>query len=255
MKTHNELRELLGAYALDAVQPDERSEIRLHVSTCLRCRHEIDRHRLTAAMLASVDDSAPGGLWERIETSLIPSDPESTADRTATADRHSLTTSWTRLVTAAAAATLAVVVGIQAARIGSLERRLDDSTTAVASLEAQLATGDFVAVVELVSDRSDVQTLTLDGQAGSALAILLPDGTGYLVSESLTRLEPDHTYQLWAIQHGEVISAALLGSDPRTMPFRVDPGTLEGLVLTAETAGGVVSSRQTPAAAWFPPGV
>jgi len=68
--THRELQELLGAYALDAVDPDEAAAVEEHVASCPRCRAELAEHRETAAMLASVGAPAPEGVWDRIAAEL-----------------------------------------------------------------------------------------------------------------------------------------------------------------------------------------
>lgn len=62
---------MLGAYALDAVEPDEAAAIELHLPTCPRCRHELADHREVAALLGyAAGGSAPGGVWDRIIASL-----------------------------------------------------------------------------------------------------------------------------------------------------------------------------------------
>ena len=91
----------------------------------------------------------------------------------------------------------------------------------------------------------------LDGEAGRATVILLPDGSGYLVGDSLDPVGSGETYQLWAVQAGEVISAGLMGPAPHTVPIRVDLDSLEALVLTKEPPAGVVVSDGPAAAAWF----
>src|SRR5262245_64213668 len=65
-RSHAEIEELLGAYALDAVDPDEREAIEAHLSGCPRCRAEVDAGREVAAGLAQTGAPAPEGVWERI---------------------------------------------------------------------------------------------------------------------------------------------------------------------------------------------
>lgn len=50
--THEEVTELLGAYALDAVDEDERALVEEHLGLCARCRAEVQAHRETATLLA-----------------------------------------------------------------------------------------------------------------------------------------------------------------------------------------------------------
>src|SRR5262245_65530962 len=64
--THDEIQELLGAYCLDAVDPDEVEAIEAHLPDCPRCRAEVAELREVAALLANNDTDAPDGLWDRI---------------------------------------------------------------------------------------------------------------------------------------------------------------------------------------------
>ncbi|MDQ1391403.1 MAG: hypothetical protein QOF30_380 [Acidimicrobiaceae bacterium] len=70
LTAHADLQELLGAYALDAVEPDEASAIERHLPTCPRCRNELADHREVAALLGYAGGTAPSGLWDRIIASL-----------------------------------------------------------------------------------------------------------------------------------------------------------------------------------------
>jgi len=58
--THHEIEELLGAYALDAVEPQETLEIEEHLRGCPRCRTEVGQHREMAALLAHAGQAAAG---------------------------------------------------------------------------------------------------------------------------------------------------------------------------------------------------
>ena len=35
--THSEIEELLGAYALDALEPEEKAQVEGHLRECIRC--------------------------------------------------------------------------------------------------------------------------------------------------------------------------------------------------------------------------
>jgi anti-sigma factor RsiW len=67
---HAEIKELLGAYALDAVEPEEADEIERHLATCPRCRAEVMEHREVAGLLGYAGSDAPPGLWDRIVETL-----------------------------------------------------------------------------------------------------------------------------------------------------------------------------------------
>ena len=69
--THDEIEELLGAYALDAVDPDERELVETHLATCPRCCAEVEDHVEVAALLGNSGGDAPDGVWERIASTLV----------------------------------------------------------------------------------------------------------------------------------------------------------------------------------------
>lgn len=65
MSGHDEIRALLGAYALDAVETDERPLIEEHLSVCDECRAELaSLQRDVAALDRSAEP--PDTLWTRI---------------------------------------------------------------------------------------------------------------------------------------------------------------------------------------------
>ena len=65
-----ELDELLGAYALDAVEDDERRRVEDYLEINPRAAAEVREHREVATMLAYTGMEAPAGLWERIAAEL-----------------------------------------------------------------------------------------------------------------------------------------------------------------------------------------
>ena len=79
----------------------------------------------------------------------------------------------------------------------------------------------------------------------SAEAVLLPDGTGYILRANLPRLPEDRTYQLWAVVGPSKISVGVLGSEPGAVAFRA-AGDVSALAITEEVAGGVVASDKQP---------
>ena len=70
MMTHDEASELLGAYGLDAVDGDERTELEEHLETCPRCRAELDSLREVAAAMGNSVEPLPEGLWSHIAVRL-----------------------------------------------------------------------------------------------------------------------------------------------------------------------------------------
>ena len=63
----SDIHALSGAYALDALDPDERAEFEKHLADCGICRAEVDSLREAAAGLADlVEVAPPAGLRERV---------------------------------------------------------------------------------------------------------------------------------------------------------------------------------------------
>lgn len=244
--SHDELRDLLGAYALDAVDDAERGAIERHLATCDDCRTEVDQHLTVTSMLAQADTPVPDNLWDRVRAGI--SGPElEPAPVVELASRRRVMP----FLSAAAVTVLVTLVGVQTLR---LERTRDDlalNSARLAAIEEAFESGDYQALVALASETPGAVTVALSGDAGEGSVTILPDGTGYVTGADLPPLAADQTYQLWAVVDGEVISAGILGSEPGVSPFHVDPERLEGLVLTAEVAGGVAVSEQPAAVAWF----
>ena len=87
-----------------------------------------------------------------------------------------------------------------------------------------------------------VELQSSDGET-TASAVVLPDGTGYLVAHELPGLDDDLTYQLWGgMGQGSLVSLGVLGTDPATIAFQAD-GDLSALAITQEEAGGVERSE------------
>lgn len=243
--THQQIQELLGAYALDAVDPAERVEMSKHLPGCPGCRREVDSFRHVASHLGGIEELPPATVWERLQSTV---DKPTVVDLTS---RRGVTW-WKPIVSAAAVAALVLGFGIQTSRLTEVRGRLAQAEDRTANLEASIASGQWDVVAGLAASSPGAQTVSLEGSLGRGTIVILPDGTGFLIENDLDPLDRGHTYQLWAVQGGTVISAGVLGSSPGVVTFHVDPELLEGLVITAEQAGGVVSSEQTEASAWFP---
>lgn len=244
-RTHDELAELLGAYALDAVDGDERDAVDAHLATCPRCRAEVAEHREVAALLAHAGAPAPEGLWDRIAGALdtpppaltlapVPSAPTPTAP--ARPDRRL----WARPVTAALAAAAVLVIAVLGIEVYRLDQRLDDQS--VAMVEQGLRQ-EFLAAKEAPGS---LRTELSSADEGLTVEVVVAaDGRGYLKSEALPELPEGRTYQLWGdIGNGELISLGVLGGEPREIFTFTANARLAGLAITDETAPGVVTSAQ-----------
>ncbi len=246
--THDEASELLAAYALDAVDGEENTEIEEHLASCPRCRSELDGLREVAGAMGNSVEPLPEGLWSHIASqlpereadedpppmpALTPEPRTSSPFRTPSAPsgrrrRASLTTVG---AIAVAAAAVAVVFGIGLVR----------ADNRVTNLQAQMAQQPATVSHTLATPGRSLVDLDSASHTQVAQFVVVPDGRGYLVSSSLPSLGRGRTYQLWGIVGGQAISLGLLGSTPHQAVFTM-AGTNRPsrLSITAEPAGGAV---------------
>lgn len=245
--THRQIEELLGAYALDAVDDDERDLIEAHLAGCPRCRAEVATHRETAALLAHPGETAPEGVWSRIAAgleepppemdmaSVVPLDPA--RDKRDGRSRRAISLRAAGLIGAVAAAVTAFLgwsIGQQGAGVEDGARELvvqDDLRRAVTA-----ALGE--------PDAEQVRLVSSDGRVGVHV-VRLPGGTGFAVADKLAALPPERTYQLWGVTEDATISLGVLGRDPEVAPFHMS-GPVLAYAVTEEVAGGVKESTRTP---------
>lgn len=237
--THDEIIELLGAYALDAVDDTERAAVEEHLPVCPRCRSEVEEYREVAAIMSHGGGDAPQGVWRRIADSLEEAPPKLGLAPLQAAPRPEHTTRsrsrWVATVATAAAVVLIAVLGVQ---VRQQSNRIDQLQVAQ---EEPLAPA-FEAALEAPSSRR----LELRSPDGTLVVhgVITLDGFGYLGASELPGLDAASTYQLWGTVGGRVVSLGVLGPTPRIFPFRGEPYT--SFAITREEAPGVVQSRQEP---------
>ncbi len=243
---HHEIEELLGAYAIDAVEVDERDAVARHLPTCARCRAEVEEHREVAALLAHTGAAAPEGLWDRIASSLEDEPPELdlppapflprvvTEGSAPVPARRSWQTRAAGTVIAAAAAVI-VVLGVQMVQ---QDERLDEMAEVLAldALERAYQAAEGTPGSEVVEMKS------FDG-ASDTQAVITVDGRGYLRASGLPTLPEGRTYQLWGDTGAQRVSLGPLGADPEVVSFELSAGYV-GLAITEEAEPGVIVSDQ-----------
>ncbi len=277
-RSHDEIRELLGAYALDAVEPGEAEVVAAHLEECDECRAEVDEHRQVAAALGNSVEPLPPELWDRIAAGLgddRPAGSEGAAPEAARpvatapeaarpvapapapapgvppsaapssnghgADGHGR--SILGRVTAVLAVAAAVAIGVLAYNLAAADHHADD-------LQASAGSRGLHAAITAALASSDHQVTTLRSPSGGDVGqlVLLPDGKGYLVQSSMPALSSQQTYQLWAVVGGRYISLGLLGHQPTQAAFSFTSASPTELAVTAEPAGGVAQPDRSPIA-------
>ena len=265
---HEAIEELLGAYALNAVEPNEAVLIGAHIAHCSECRSEFEQHLEVAALLPASASFAPSSVWDTISGEIAVSEGISSSGKIAASSETAesppavirpdnvinLRVRWLRPMAAAAAFVLiAGAAVVQSVRVGQINDDLAAERAAVIALTDQLDQPVLDTAVSRALDSPLSRQVVLGSQVSgsNAIIVLMPDGTGYLAEHSLKPLSKDRTYQLWAIVDGKVISAGILGPEPGVVPFHIDPDGFEGFAITEEVVGGVPASENEPVVAWL----
>jgi anti-sigma-K factor RskA len=246
MMSHEEISGLLGAFALDAVEEDERDLIEEHLASCPRCRAEVDAHRDVAAALGNSVEPLPVGLWSSIVDRLperhdaqrppmprlVPAGVDGGRGQPTSGSRPARRRMMVLGSVAAAVAVLASVLGFKLVRADDQVSHLQQAAISAQpnAIEAALETPGHRVVNLLDSSHRQL-----------AQFVIVPDGRGYLVSSRLPSLGAGDTYQLWGIVGNQPISLGLMGQSPDLVTFTLAGSAVPArLAITVEPAGGAV---------------
>ena len=224
---HEEVAELLGAYALDAVDREERVAVESHLASCPACVTEVAGHLRVAAAL--VADGRTGSALS------VPPDGRPRWRRVTVL----------RVATAAAALAAVALAAVTAGSIASettLRHRVNQ-------IQAQTSAASVVGDAELATADPSARRVPLvagDGQP-VLVAVAGPAGPAFLIDSRLPTLPPAQTYELWRIEGDQRVPAATLGQAPRVIEFAMTSRTV-ALVVTVEPAGGSATSDRPPVA-------
>jgi anti-sigma-K factor RskA len=237
----DDMQDLLGAYALDALDPGDRARVDDYLERTAAARAEVDELRETAAMLAlspGPTETAPPEIWARISERIAPGEAHAAAPVVDLASRRGVPWKFAAPIAIAAA----IIVALLAYQVVDLRGQVDNNgvPTAERFQDATNAPG--------------ARQAALSGNGATlARVVVLPDGTGYLMNDDLSALDPQRTYQLWALVGNattpKAISAGVLGADPHVAAFKISSQPLVGFALTEERNPGAVFSRHKPVAA------
>jgi anti-sigma factor RsiW len=232
--TNEELRELLGAYALDALDPDERVRVDEFLLTDAAARAELHELEHAAAWLGHASLRPPASAWNAIaaevaddlgqtpaaEPAPVPApvpEPVPLAPPVQAPSRRG-----TRWLVAAAV----VLLALGAAGAVTLADR--GANTDTVAEQAQVAVRDG-------SGRT--VTLGSEDDRWSARVVVLPDGTAYLEDTGMPAAEPGRDLQLWSITPAGPVSAGVMRGDGEWHKFEAaDAAT--AFAVTDEPQGG-----------------
>jgi anti-sigma-K factor RskA len=226
-----DVHELTAAYALDALDPEERDAYEAHLARCPRCREELAGLGETAAVLGFAVESPapPPALRERI---LAAAGAERENVVPLPAARR-----WPFRVAAAAAAVAACVavgLGVWAATL----RHSLDAERAARAAEAR--------AMAIYADPASTRT-ALRGATGTVAVD--PGGHAALVVKRLPAAPAHRTYEAWVIAPGgKPLRAGLFRGGGSTTLVALERAVPRGAVVaaTVERAGGVDAPTQAP---------
>lgn len=198
MSDHDEIRDLIGAVALEAATPDEHDRVERHAATCHECRAELDALQTAVGALALEVPQLdlPSALKRKIMTAV----------RDDAARHHLPAPSRPRRGLAlwpALAGALAVLAGGLIAWNVTLQRDGGPGTT--------------VAFVGTADAPAAAGRLSIDDKGTAVMRV-----TGLPAPD-----DPDHGYELWTVRNGV----------PRSEGFAAQTATGELVVATADLDG------------------
>jgi anti-sigma factor RsiW len=228
MPTTNDIHEQVAAYALDALDPDERERFEAHLADCKRCASDLAELQETAAVLAWGADGQdpPAGLRRRILES---------AREEAQVVPFRRRREWVAPAlgaVAAAAAVVAIGLGLWAASLSSdLDRERD-----LRAAEAE--------ALELIAE-PNARTVALEGADGSL--VVGESGRAALVVCGLDEAPSGETYAAWVIT-GTPTQAGLFDSAGGCTAVALSRPVTSGatVAVTREPEGPVESPTMDP---------
>jgi len=202
-----------------------------------------------AARLGNTGQDAPAGLWDRISGELDAAPPRMRLELPEGGPGRVIPLGeapslrqrprpGARVAAVAAAVVVVAGLGVQVVRqedrIGQLQSALEGDAVQDAAT---------IALADPASDR--VRLVSADGSLATS-AVLLPSGSGYLLTDGLPELDRDRTYQLWGKTSAGLVSLGILGSTPNEVVAFEANQPVEALAITEEKSGGVHQSANAP---------
>ena len=232
---HETAQELLAAYALHALSPEDEPRVdellATHVPTCVSCRSALEAFEATAGELALATSSTrpPRLLETRLRREL-------------TGNRRRV---W--LPRASAVAAAAVLVGVALWNV-HLTGRVSD-----AELRQARAT-EVLATVSHPASRVVPMSLQRQPEGESQVTAAFVPGRKLLFVFGSLPVPQGHVYQIWLADRGRFASAGTFLPERGVVLVRieVDPRNYDGLLITEEAgAGARQPSRNHVAATSF----
>ena len=213
----DEVEDILGAYALDALPGELSADVTAHLATCSKHPEAAELRAVAGALAFAAPEAQPSAA---LKTRLLDALREESAPADA-APRH---------------------IGI----LGRLKPLVRQRAVPYA-----LAGGLVIALLALLitnlggEDRPNRAAISLTGENDAGAVVYeLEDGIIVLDAAGLKPLDAAHTYQLWSIASGKPSSLGLIGTAPdgeALAVVRVNIKHIDSLAVTIEPAGGSIA--------------
>lgn len=247
--TSADLHMLAGAYALGAIDDEERTAFEDHLANCEPCSTEVGEFLATSARLAlAAAERPPAMMKEQVLQRITQVRQEPPRVDLLTAHTHRSSSPLRRGTAFALAASIAAAVGLggvaawqytsaQDARHQTQQAQAQDTQVA-----AVLSAPDAHAVVGTVGGAGEGTHATVVTSRSQNRAVFLTSG--------LPDLPGGETYQLWFNDAGVMRPAGLVapGFGTRTVLLQGTIGQAEGMGITIEPAGGSPHPTSAPIA-------
>lgn len=227
------IHQLVGAYVLDALEPDEMAVFEDHLGRCEDCRREVAELRETAAVLGASQGGADvAALQESVmaaATTTAQLAPGVARPRGVL--RIGRVSGWL----AAAAAIVALLMVVQV--------RTQQQTIASMNEHSEQVMGLLTA--------SDAKIMPLDlPQGESSVVVSMGRDEAMVLGQDLAAPEPGMVYQTWAYgENGEPIPAGTWAPDDSgdaAAPIDADLERTRAVSITVEPAGGSPQPTSPP---------
>ncbi len=235
--THDELRMLIAAHALDALDADDATAVREHLVGCTECQASFDEaiEIATAIALTAPVADPPPALRDRILAAAI-------GERAAPAAIVALRPRRRFVEIVTPSRNLAAAFALAAGLLGVLylSARQD-----VRDLEAR---GDAAAIIAQALSRPGTRVVALSGPGGAGGgAVVLAANRRPLVVAALAPAPPGKVWEVWAIGgDGTPVSAGLLrGGDEVSVELARDVAPGSTVAITIEPDDGAAHQGPT----------
>ncbi|MFD5813824.1 anti-sigma factor domain-containing protein [Streptomyces sp. NPDC127038] len=243
--TTADLHTLTGAYALHALEDDERERFERHTAECGDCAQEVREFGETAARLGLAMTTTPGPAFkDQVLRRIITVRQESPRTRALTVPRtvgirRRRPARWALAAALAAAAALGGTAAWQ-------HERAQDAQAQARQAEAR---ADQLAAVLAAPDATS-RTTTLAGGAHGTVVVSKSRDQAVFIASGMAKPPGGKVYQLWYDDAGTMRSAGLMDPGRRTEAVLME-GSVDGasgMGITVEPAGGSPKPTSAPVA-------